>query len=75
MTETAERPLDLKGAAAFLCCKPSYVYQLCFYRKIPFYKNGKRLIFKESELRDYIFRNKVPADYELAEKADEILNR
>jgi excisionase family DNA binding protein len=74
MNET-QKPLNVKEAAIFLNLKPSYVYNLVHYGKLPAYKpGGKILLFKESELLEYAFRNKQSADFELAKKADRILN-
>jgi excisionase family DNA binding protein len=74
MTETLQKPLNLKQTAEFLGLKPSYVYNLVHYGKLAVYKpGGKILFFKQSELESYIFRNRKAADFELAEKADRVL--
>jgi excisionase family DNA binding protein len=74
MTETVQKPLNIKEAAAFLGLKPSYVYNLVHYGKLSAYKpGGKILFFKQSDLEQFAFRNKRTADFELAEKADVIL--
>jgi excisionase family DNA binding protein len=75
VTETIQRPLNVKEAAEFLNLKPSYIYNLVHYGKLPVYKpGGKILLFKQSELEEYAFRNKQSAEFELAKKADRILN-
>jgi excisionase family DNA binding protein len=67
-----EKPLDVQEAAAFLNLKPSYIYNLVFYRKLPAYRpGGKRLLFKMSDLEKYAFGNPVGG---YAERADAILN-
>ena len=69
-----ETPLNVQQAAAFLGLKPSYIYNLVHYGKLPVYKpGGKILLFKQSDLEAYAFRNRQAADFELTEKADQIL--
>jgi excisionase family DNA binding protein len=53
----------------------SYIYKLVHWNKIPCHKpTGGRLFFKKSELEDFLLRGKKAADYEISNKADEILN-
>jgi excisionase family DNA binding protein len=74
MTETVQKPLNLKEAAAFLGLKPSYIYNLVHYGKLTAYKpGGKVLFFKQEDLERFVYRNRQAADFELAEQADEIL--
>jgi predicted DNA-binding transcriptional regulator AlpA len=54
----------------------SYIYKLVHWKKTPYRKptNG-RLFFYESEILDFISRNKQATDYEVSDRADAILNR
>jgi len=55
----------------------SYIYKLVFLKKIPCYKPmGKKgkVLFRESEIFDFINRSKQSADYEVSENADALLN-
>jgi excisionase family DNA binding protein len=53
----------------------SYIYKLTHMKKIPCYKpTGGRLFFCESEIMDFLSRNRQAADYEVSEQADAILN-
>jgi excisionase family DNA binding protein len=71
MNET-QKPLDVHGAASFLNLKPSYVYNLVFYGKLPAYRpGGKKLLFKVSDLEKYAYGNKVSGH---SDRSDEILN-
>ena len=71
MNET-QRPLDVKAAADFLGLKPSYVYNLVFYKKLTAYRpGGKKLVFKISDLEKYLYRNQVGNNQD---RADQILN-
>lgn len=70
---TLEVPIGLKEAAELLGYKPSYIYYLVHYKKIPFRKSGK-LRFLKSELIEFMKRNRSAADYEVSEKANDILN-
>jgi len=74
MNET-QKPLSVQEAAAFLGLKPSYIYNLVFYGKLTAYRPcGKLLVFKQSDLEAYAFRNRKSADFELSGKADRVLN-
>jgi predicted DNA-binding transcriptional regulator AlpA len=53
----------------------SYIYKLVHWKKIPCHRptNGW-LFFYESEVLDFLARNRQDADYEVSEKANAILN-
>ncbi|MDR1904307.1 MAG: helix-turn-helix domain-containing protein [Treponema sp.] len=75
MTETVQKPLNIEEAAQFLGYKKSYIYNLCHKRKLPFYKpGGKVLVFRQSDLEKFLYRNRQSADFELAEKAEALIN-
>jgi excisionase family DNA binding protein len=75
MTETLQKPLNVQEAAAFLGLKPSYVYNLCHFGKLPHFKpGGKKIVFKQSDLENYLFRNRKAADFELNEQAERLIN-
>jgi len=46
--------LDAPGAAKHLACPVSRVYALVSARRIPFSKDGSRLLFDRSELDDWV---------------------
>jgi excisionase family DNA binding protein len=76
MENAVERPLGIAEAAKFTGLKPSYLYKLIYLKRIPHYKpTGGRVYFKREELEQFIFRGRSAADYELAETADQVLNR
>jgi excisionase family DNA binding protein len=67
--------LTTEEAVAFIGISRSYLYKLVHQNKIPHYKPfGGKLYFKQSELENFIFRNKKAADYEVSDTANEILN-
>jgi excisionase family DNA binding protein len=71
MNET-QKPLNVQQAAEFLGLKPSYVYNLVFYGKLPAYKpGGKKLFFKVSDLEKYAYGNRIGGH---SDRADSILN-
>jgi excisionase family DNA binding protein len=67
--------LSVDKAVQFTGYSRSYIYKLTHSNQIPFYKptNG-RLFFRQSELEDFLLRNKRAANYEISNKANEILN-
>lgn len=46
--------VDVIAAAKILNLSKNTVYQMTFKKKLPYYKTGKHLYFKESELIAYI---------------------
>jgi excisionase family DNA binding protein len=75
MTETLQKPLNVQEAAAFLGLKPSYIYNLIHFGKLAAYKpGGKKIIFKQSDLENYLYRNRKAADFELNERAETLIN-
>jgi excisionase family DNA binding protein len=71
MNET-QKPMNVQQAAEFLGLKPSYVYNLVFYKKLTAYRpGGKKLVFKISDLEKYLYRNAVG---NCSDRADTILN-
>jgi excisionase family DNA binding protein len=76
MSEITEKPMGVTEAAEFTGLSKAYLYKLVYLKKIPCYKpNAGRLFFKRTELEQFIFRGRSAADYELAETADQVLNR
>jgi excisionase family DNA binding protein len=54
----------------------SYIYKLVHWKKIPCHRpTHGRLFFYESEVLDFLARNRQAADYEVSEQANAILNR
>lgn len=54
----AEQFLDMEEACAIIKHTKASIYKLCCLRKIPHYKQGKLLRFKESELLDWLAQGK-----------------
>lgn len=50
--------INAREAAAFLGISMANLYKLTSTKSIPFYKPSKKLYFKKSELRGYIYKNK-----------------
>jgi excisionase family DNA binding protein len=46
--------LDVNGAAEFLVCPKSRIYALVSARRIPYHKDGSRLLFDRDELQEYV---------------------
>jgi excisionase family DNA binding protein len=68
-------PMAVEQAADFLGLSKGYLYQLISKGKIPYYKPLKgRVYFTRRDLRGFVCRSRVAADYEVSEQADAILN-
>ena len=59
--------LDINEASQFLKLKKSSIYQMVFKRQIPFYKNTRKLLFKKSELIEWIEKDRILTVEELQE--------
>jgi len=46
--------LDVQGAADYLTCPTSRIYALVSSKRIPHYRDGSRLLFDRSELREFV---------------------
>jgi excisionase family DNA binding protein len=72
------KPMTLKQAAEFTQYSEPYLYELVRKKQIPHYKpQGEKghVFFKQSELEEFMFRNRISADYEVSAAADANLNR
>jgi len=76
--KTNERPIRLDKVVELTGYSPSYIYKLVHWKKIPCHRSGSgkksKLYFLESEIIDFLLRNRQAADYEIADQADAILN-
>lgn len=59
-----------KEAAAFLGYKPSYLYKLTMWRKLPYYKVGRGVRFKKEDLVNFLTECRVSSSEELQGKAE-----
>ena len=60
--------LNIEEASQFIKMKKTSIYQLVYQRKIPFYKRGKILLFKKSELVQWIENERKETLEELIER-------
>ncbi|MDR2435238.1 MAG: helix-turn-helix domain-containing protein [Treponema sp.] len=59
---SVQKPLNVQEAAAFPGLRPSCVYNLCHFGKLPHFKpGGKKIVFKQSDLENYLYRNRKAA--------------
>lgn len=67
----ADRELTIDEVAAELQMSKDYIYRLTSGRKIPYYQNGRRVYFKESELNEWKANraNRVKTKTEIEEEA------
>lgn len=70
----AKEVLTFDDVALITGISKSYLYKLTSTGKIPHYKpGGKMLYFDRNEVMNWLKQNKVSADYEIEEKADNYL--
>jgi excisionase family DNA binding protein len=73
-TGLSSKPLSVAEAAAYTGLSKTYLYKLIHMKEIPYYKPmGGKVFFKQAELDEFIYRHRVSANYELKEKAAQLL--
>ena len=61
--------LTMKEAAEYIGTTPNYLYKLAGQEhRIPFYKPGRKCLFKKEELDDYVQKSRVATSAEIALK-------
>jgi predicted DNA-binding transcriptional regulator AlpA len=74
-TVKREKPIRISDVMGLTGYSRSYIYMLVHWGKIPCYHpTHGRLFFYESEILDFLTRNRQAADYEISKRADAILN-
>ena len=61
--------MSLEEAADYLCYTKSSLYQYTSKRKIPHYKFGRKILFKLSELNDFIEKHRIAPKSEIKQQA------
>jgi len=72
-----EMPIRIEKVMEMTSYSRSYIYKLIHFKKIPCHKpngTGGKVFFLESEIYDFLTRNRQAADYEVSQQADAILN-
>ena len=68
------KPMSVIEAAEYCRLSKAYIYKLVYQGKIPCYKPaGGRIFFKQEELEQFIFRGRKSANYELADRVDDLI--
>lgn len=71
---TSKTFLTIGEAAYYTGFSVKYIYQLVHNRIIPYYKPGRKLFFKASELDAWISKSKMKSIQEIEEEAFDSLN-
>ncbi len=53
----SEKILDIKEVAKYLKCSEAFIRKLTYSEKIPFFRIGRRILFKQSKLEEWISNN------------------
>lgn len=69
--------MNVTEAAAFLCTTKNYLYKMVGAKVIPYYSpGGRKLLFKKSELEEYVERSRVATkDEQEAKRQKQSLHR
>lgn len=63
--EESKTILNLQDVAEYTDLKPKTIYSLVHFRKIPFYKRGKRLYFLKDEITAWLLMDKYDTQDEI----------
>ncbi len=73
--EEVDKFLTVEQLSIFIGLSKPTIYGLTHKRKLPYYKTGKRLCFKKSEIVNWITSSKVKSTREINQMADEYIYR
>lgn len=62
--------LNVREAAILLGYRPSYLYKLLMWRRLPHYKIGRSVRFKREDLVNYLTECRVSSQDELQAQAE-----
>ena len=66
---------DMEDCSRWLKRSPSTIYKMTSQRKIPHFKNGKRLLFKKSEILAWLEKDRQYTEEEFRSDVDERLQQ
>ena len=52
-----EKILDIKEVAKYLKCSEAFIRKLIYTERIPYFRIGRRILFKQSKLEEWISSN------------------
>jgi len=67
--------MDIDQTASFLAMSKTTIYGMTHQRKIPYFKVGKRLFFKKSEIEQWIVSKRINTYDDLEKRAKEHLRK
>lgn len=67
--------LNISEVAEYLSMAKSSIYKMTSERSIPHFKTGKKLLFKRSELDEWIKQHRIKTRREIEIEADEYILR
>jgi excisionase family DNA binding protein len=70
------QPMNIEDASKFLGYSKAYLYKMTCNRQIPYYRpNGKKIVFKKSELEEWIFKHRIKSHEDIEKEADEYIRK
>lgn len=66
---SAKEALDTREAALFLGVTENRIRVLVWRKEIPYYKRGRSVFFKKSELEGWMLRDRIPTTEEIEQEA------
>ena len=73
--EKREEILSLNEAAMFLKASKSFLYKMTSQKLVPHYiPSGKKIYFRQSDLEDWLLKNRIPPTSELEANIESYLS-
>lgn len=74
IAQDLDKPFTVEQAAEYTGFSTAYIYKLVHLKKIPHYKpEGGKVLFAPDDLKNFVYRNRQAAGYEIQEQAAAIL--
>jgi excisionase family DNA binding protein len=68
--------LTVEETTVYLQLSKSCLFKMTSNKEIPFYKpGGKKLYFRKPELDEWVFKNRIPSNYELESEVENYLSK
>ena len=65
--------MDIAEVAAFIKLTKPTIYGLTHQNTIPYYKNGKKLYFRKSEIVEWLFSKRIKTQHDIDMEVNEYL--
>lgn len=73
--ESGDKLMNVVALAEYLSLSPTTIYSMTHRRDVPFYKKGKRLYFRQSDIDNWINEGRSKTNDEIEKEAMDYIRR